>query len=265
MTAGFRNAVLRGVRLAAVATVIVAAATMALQGVALAEVWASQSPMGTVHVAPSTIAVDLFGTGTLNARTAVITLNGVIADGNNFGANLQGANVSVSNSSFSGNTSGWSDPIGYGLNVNSTGPVTLAGVTANDNQVYGANILAGSSVLISDSHFNGNQSYYWWGDKTYYGYGLQVVTNADIALLTVTANGNYLLGAHVEGADLQVAADQRGGQRRHAIEGDVRHGRHAGLVLKRDDQQVIVFVADEGQRHRRAPLYTKRLQPETPP
>lgn len=133
-----------------------------------------------------------------------ITLNNIIANGNLFGAYLQGADVTLSNSTFSVNTSGWDDPVGYGVKVKSSGAVTLNSVAANSNQLFGADIEAGSSVLISNSFFNGNQSFYWSGDKTYYGYGLQVSTIADIALLTVAANGNYVLGAHLEGSSITV-------------------------------------------------------------
>jgi hypothetical protein len=91
------------------------------------------------------------------------------------------------------------------LKVNSSGAVTLQSVNANDNELYGANIEAGSSVIIRQSFFNGNSSYeYVSNDIVYHGYGLSVVTVADIALRDVEANENYQLGAYLEGSDVAI-------------------------------------------------------------
>lgn len=139
------------------------------------------------------------GYGLNVVTTQNIFLDSVTADDNYlYGANLQGATINVTNASFRGNSSDWNDPVGYGLNISSTDAVTLESVHADNNQVYGANITAANSVNISNSFFNGNQSYYWSGDKTYYGYGLQV--SAPVVILgNVSANENNLLGAHIEG------------------------------------------------------------------
>lgn len=116
-----------------------------------------------------------------------------------------GGSVDISHSQFSDNGSGnIGDPTGSGLGVNSTGSVTLLDVMANNNQLFGADINAGSSVLIQQSVFNGNLSYHWFNTKTYYGTGLQVVTPADIALLNVSADGNYVLGAYLQASDIAI-------------------------------------------------------------
>ncbi len=73
-----------------------------------------------------------------------IALDGVTADNNYFfGANLDGAEVEVSNSTFNNNGTGrLEESIGYGLMVNSDSAlgVTLDNVSANNNEQFGANI-----------------------------------------------------------------------------------------------------------------------------
>jgi hypothetical protein len=100
-----------------------------------------------------------------------------------------------------------SDHVGKGLEIESSGgTVSLYEVTASNNQLFGANIEAQGTVFVNDSVFNGNMSYksVSCGDKEYYGYGLQVATNSDVYLSGVTANKNYLFGAHLEGAYVEV-------------------------------------------------------------
>jgi hypothetical protein len=138
-------------------------------------------------------------------------LNGVEANENYlFGAYLEGAEVYVGDpegfggpNSFSSNGSGSkSDPKGYGLKVVSASLVMLTNVTANENQLFGADVEATGVVAVVNSFFNGNKSYtysYCKG-KTYYGYGLRVVTNDAVVLDSVTASGNYLFGASLKGA-----------------------------------------------------------------
>jgi hypothetical protein len=82
--------------------------------------------------------------------------------------------------------------------------------------------------VVTGSFFNGNQSYYRdcsgkssgsSGSKTsggsksktcqncqtvYDGYGLQIVTTGDIFVGDVEAEGNYLYGAHLEGANVDI-------------------------------------------------------------
>ncbi|RPJ26620.1 MAG: right-handed parallel beta-helix repeat-containing protein, partial [Chloroflexi bacterium] len=161
------------------------------------------------------------GYGLRVVTTGSIALTDVTAERNYvFGAYLEGTNVRIAGtpkaeapyttSSFSNNGTGvLSDHIGKGLEIKSTGSdsqVSLSYVTANENQLFGANIQADGLVLIDNSVFSGNKSYtstcYC---KTYDGYGLQVITTSDIELDTVTANGNYLFGAHLKGANVTVS------------------------------------------------------------
>ncbi len=150
------------------------------------------------------------GYGLRVVTTSAVAVANVAADNNYvFGASLTGTNVAVSASSFSSNgTDVLSDHIGKGLEVVSTGSesvVTLSGVIASDNQLFGANVKADGLVFVDHSVFNGNKSYtstcYC---KTYDGYGLKVVTSSDVRLEAVTANGNYLFGARLEGANVTV-------------------------------------------------------------
>ncbi|GAB4444205.1 MAG: hypothetical protein OHK0041_00190 [Anaerolineales bacterium] len=137
-----------------------------------------------------------------------VSLSNVTADDNYlFGAHLEGAMVNVSNSSFSENNSDWHEhSTGSGLKVVSSGNVTLASVTANNNQKFGADINSGGQVNITDSFFNGNKSYTYSqdGEKSYYGYGLHIFTTDDVSLINVEATGNYLYGALLEANDVAV-------------------------------------------------------------
>ncbi|HXF85771.1 MAG TPA: right-handed parallel beta-helix repeat-containing protein [Anaerolineales bacterium] len=138
-----------------------------------------------------------------------VTLNGVTANDNYlFGAHLEGANVEVSNSLFNENDSDWAEHVtGSGLEVVSSGDVTLSGVEANRNQKFGADIQAGGTVVVLNSFFNGNRAYTYscYGKKTYYGYGLQVVTLGAIVLSDVTTTENNLFGTRLEGGDVTIA------------------------------------------------------------
>jgi hypothetical protein len=147
-----------------------------------------------------------YGYGLKVVAGSNVAVSGVTAEGNNkFGAHLEGASVSVSDSSFSNNGSG-STPTGKGLEVISLGDVSLSGVTANNNQLFGANIQATGGVSIGNSFFSGNKSYVCsCGEETYYGYGLRITTAGDVALNNVAANNNYLYGTYIEGANISVA------------------------------------------------------------
>jgi len=148
-----------------------------------------------------------YGYGLKVVTTDFVGLTGVTAEGNYlYGAHVEGADMSITSSSFSNNGTGvQSDHIGKGLEVDSTGQVTLRDVVASNNQLFGANIAADSFVFVTNSIFNGNKSYTSsCSCKTYDGYGLQVVTTSEIYLDGVTANENYLWGAHLEGSYVQV-------------------------------------------------------------
>ncbi len=146
------------------------------------------------------------GYGIQVITTGDIGFDNVTANDNYvFGAHLEGGKVTVTNSSFNETSSDWEeDPIGYGLEVISTDNVNLSNVSANDNQLFGANIQTAGAVTVTDSFFSGNTSYYWWGDKTYYGYGLQIVTNQEVSLVNVTAEENFLFGTHIEASDVAI-------------------------------------------------------------
>ncbi|MBN2118808.1 MAG: right-handed parallel beta-helix repeat-containing protein [Anaerolineales bacterium] len=157
-----------------------------------------------------------------------VSLTNVEANDNYlFGAHIEGADIDISKSFFSSNgTDNPADHVGKGLEIISTeGQVTLSEVTASDNQLFGANIQANGYVSVTDSFFNGNKSYCTnCGSKssgggssgggnhktchncttTYDGYGLQVVTTGNIYVGNVKAEGNYLFGAHLEGAQVDV-------------------------------------------------------------
>jgi hypothetical protein len=148
------------------------------------------------------------GFGLQVITTGGIDLDGVEANDNYlFGASLTGVTVDVSNSSFSQNDSDWPEELtGSGLQVTGTGNVTLASVTANNNQLFGANIQTTGAVTITDSFFNGNTSYAYstTGERIYEGYGLNIVTDLEVSLVNVEAEENALFGAHIEGSDIAI-------------------------------------------------------------
>lgn len=148
------------------------------------------------------------GYGLQVVTTGNITLEGVNANDNYlFGAHLDGVIVNVTNSSFSENSSDWNEnPTGYGLEIKSTNDINLIGVTANNNQLFGANIESIDEVMIHDSFFNGNKSYTYssTGEKSYGGYGLRVVTTDNVDLQRIEATGNNLYGAHIETSEVAI-------------------------------------------------------------
>jgi hypothetical protein len=88
-----------------------------------------------------------------------------------------------------------------GLDVNSGGAVTLANVLASGNRTVGTNITAAGAVTIGSSVFNGTMEIV--GSRRapteFLGYGLQVTTPSEINIDSVTANGNFLWGARLDG------------------------------------------------------------------
>lgn len=148
------------------------------------------------------------GYGLQVVTAANVTLDGVNANDNYlFGAHIEGAITNISNSSFSENSSDWSEnPTGSGLEIKSTNDTKLTNVTANNNQLFGANIESIDEVAIHNSFFNGNKSYTYSsaGEKTYGGYGLRVVTIDSVDLQSVEATGNNLYGGHIETGELAI-------------------------------------------------------------
>jgi len=137
------------------------------------------------------------------------------SDNYSFGAQLTGDNVAIAFGDFNNNGSdSLLHPTGSGLEIQSTGDVALIFINANDNQLFGANVQAVGSVAIDESFFNGNMAYAYTCkhstsclscESTYEGYGLQVVTSADITVSDVTADKNYLFGAYLEGTEIYVS------------------------------------------------------------
>jgi hypothetical protein len=147
---------------------------------------------------------------------ASVSLLNVQANQNTLlGAYLEGTDIAVANSTFSNNGSGSGlNLTGRGLEVvskpaanqdpNDPLPgVSLFNVVADNNQLFGANILAVGDVAIGGiSSFSGHLLI----AERVGGYGLQVVTTAgNIALQGVTANNNYLYGASLQGTDVVIS------------------------------------------------------------
>jgi hypothetical protein len=153
------------------------------------------------------------GYGLQVVTTGDITLDTVSTLNNNlFGTSLDGASVTINGSNFNGNGSGvkGDNQVGKGLTIVSTGRVNLSNVNANNNLAYGANINAGGSVSITNSFFSGQKAYvYDCKGKSKGanggGYGLKVVSGDVIALNSVEASNNYLYGAHLKGASVNVS------------------------------------------------------------
>ena len=112
-------------------------------------------------------------------------------------------NVTVRRTKVNDNGSNnWNVVDGKGLEIKSGGFVTLSDVEANDNQIFGVDIVAANDVTIGTSFFNGNLMY--TPDMSFYGYGLKVVSQGDISLANVEANENYLYGASLDGQNVFV-------------------------------------------------------------
>jgi hypothetical protein len=128
--------------------------------------------------------LDAFSTGN-------ITFTNVTADGNGAdGAYLQlGGNLSITGGDFSSNygDSGLYFPP-VGLSAFAQGNITLNNVTADNNNIVGAYLIAGSSgdpdIEINDSHFNDN----WL-------FGLIAFANGNITMNNTEASGNGWIGA----------------------------------------------------------------------
>jgi len=137
-----------------------------------------------------------------------VELGNTSASGNNlFGASLTSTtfNVIVDGGVFSNNGSNAGNT-GKGLEVNSFTSVTLANVTAENNQLFGADVHAKDFVNVTDSVFNGNTAYAYSckGQKGVGGYGLKVVTDGIITLTDVEASHNYEFGASLSGGDVAI-------------------------------------------------------------
>jgi len=129
-----------------------------------------------------------------------VSLNNVEANGNRLiGAKItstSGASVSINGSRFSGNAGitcsvngcppGSQEYHGYGLNVFTSGVISVNDTFASDNNLYGA-LLDGSSVYVSNSTFDNNAL----------GNGLTIKATDIVELDNVTATDNGLNGVEV--------------------------------------------------------------------
>lgn len=163
-----------------------------------------------------------YGTGLTVVTPADIGLIDVTANDNNLlGAHLEGSDVIVNTGSFSNNGSDTGmNLIGKGLEIIGTndvnfgkGDISLNNVTAYNNKEFGANIQTEKGfVAVSNSSFSGTIAYVYNYDTPYNnvsnkngGYGLKVVApSGNIDLLGVTADGNFLYGALLDGVNITV-------------------------------------------------------------
>jgi len=118
-------------------------------------------------------------------------------------------NVAISNSSFSNPANGRRQVTG--LDIVNDGSVSLFDVLADQNREIGATINSGGSVAISASvnPFTGTATTSFSGTKiiqgsAFLGYGLQVIAIGDIAITNVAANDNFLWGASLNGANVNI-------------------------------------------------------------
>lgn len=136
------------------------------------------------------VGLDIQNSGT-------VTLVSVLANENRqAGTSINtGGQVAITSSFFSGTklVQG-SNFLGYGLQVVTPTTVSLVGVTANDNFLWGANLQAGGNIAISDSVFNANTTASpGFIDDT----GLFITGGGTVDLTNVTANDNRLYGAQI--------------------------------------------------------------------
>ena len=171
---------------------------------------------GTKSMTTSGGTTTFFGYGLQVVTPDAIDLDNVTANDNflwgaslNAGTDIVGSGVNIANSFFNGNST--FSPIfidDTGLLITSVGAVSLNNVQANDNRLIGAVIDAVGDVSISNSTFSNNKGVTLssGGIPTFFGYGLQVVSQGNIFVNTVTAANNTLFGAHLDaGADVAIS------------------------------------------------------------
>ena len=170
---------------------------------------------GTKSMTTSGGTTTFSGYGLQVVTSDAIDLDNVTANDNflwgaslKAGADVSGAGVNITNSIFNGNST--FSPIfidDTGLLITSIGSVSLNNVQANDNRLIGAVIDAVGDVSVNNSTFSNNKGVTLssGGIPTFYGYGLQVVSQGNISVQAVTASNNTLFGAHLEaGADVNI-------------------------------------------------------------
>ena len=147
-------------------------------------------------------------TGLLVTSSGTVNIDHIEANNNRlFGATITAAgDVSINNSFFTNNngitvdSAGTQTFHGNGLEVKSgnattVGNITLTGVTASNNTLFGAHLEANGDVTILASDFS-NQTSGSATDQT--GRGLEVISGGTVLLDTVTLNDNQTFGANIQ-------------------------------------------------------------------
>lgn len=182
--------------------------------------WGGSLTINNIQILnPAQTGLTLYSQDNINISNVVVE-NSTSGDGAVLGA---GVDVNINNSKFLRNNgagaritagrdvtianSDFSNPVNQrrqitGLEVNSGGAVSLLNVLANGNRRRGADIQALGIVTISSSQFSETNGL---NGGVFYGYGLRVVTPAEIVLNNVTANNNFLWGADLDaGGDVSI-------------------------------------------------------------
>ena len=144
-------------------------------------------------------------TGLLITSGGNVNIDNTHADENRLiGATINAAgDVAINNSTFNGNNGitgavGNQTLHGYGLGVISLGSITLSGVSANDNTLYGAHLDAGTDVTVTNSSFSIVTADPLLVPVAVDNHGLQIVADGNVFLDTVTLNNNETFGANIQ-------------------------------------------------------------------
>ena len=147
-------------------------------------------------------------TGLLVTSGGNVSIFNSHADDNRLiGATIKaGGDVTITNSTFSSNngvivdSAGNPTFYGYGLNVVTSGNISLNGVVASGNTLFGAHLEAGQDVTVANSDFSSNTT---GSTTTVVGRGLEVIAGGNVFLDHVTLNNNQTYGATLQaGADV---------------------------------------------------------------
>lgn len=158
-------------------------------------------------------------TGLLVTSGGNVSIFNSHADNNRLiGATIKAAgDVAISDSTFSSNNgvtldgSGNETFHGYGLQVITDGNISLNRVVASGNTLFGAHLESGMDVTVANSDFSSQTS----GDgNPATGRGLEIITDGNVFLDSVTLNNNQTFGADIQaGGDVflsNVTADGNG-------------------------------------------------------
>jgi Right handed beta helix region len=170
---------------------------------------ASLTAAGNVNIANSTFNANttespgfIDDTGLIvNSGGNVSIFNSHADDNRLIGATITATgNVSISNSTFSSNngvivdSAGNPTFYGYGLQVVTGGNISLSGVVASGNTLFGAHLETDGDITISNSEFSNQSS----GTATLTGRGLEVIAGGIVFLDNVTLNNNQTFGANIQ-------------------------------------------------------------------